>query len=62
MIVLPTQIHEDFNRAKLGFVSAAEQLDLVFNCHLMTMWKVDINPSDSQVFIDLAKEEANQCA
>ena len=56
MIIRPTDIHEDTDKARLGFVQAAKELGVEFNCHLTTMWKIDLTPAEVAVFLELARE------
>ena len=60
MIIRPTDIHEDFGKAKLGFVQAADALGVEFDCKLMSMWRVDINGNELETFLQLAREVANE--
>lgn len=59
MIIKPTDIHEDFGKAKLGVQLAAEALGIECNCTLTTMWKVGIDEKERKAFVSLAREEAN---
>ncbi len=56
MIIRPTDINDDPDRAKLGFVAAAQALEVEFNCALTTMWRVEIDPKDQKAFLELARE------
>ena len=59
MIIRSTDIHEDLGRAKIGFVQAASDLGVEFNCNLLFMWQVDIDGNELKPFLELAKELAN---
>jgi hypothetical protein len=58
MIIRSTDINDDLGLAKLGFVAAAQALEVEFNCTLTTMWRVEIDPNDQNAFLELAKEES----
>lgn len=57
MILHPTDIHDDSDKARLGVVSAARALGINCDCRLATMWRVDINGNEREIFIELAREE-----
>jgi hypothetical protein len=59
MIIRPGDVHENFDRAKLGVGLAAEALGIKCNLQLMTMWKVDVDGNDAKTFIEFAREFAN---
>lgn len=59
MILRPSDIHADSGRAKIGVVTAARDLGVEFNCKLSSMWRVDVNGNEREVFLELAREIAN---
>jgi hypothetical protein len=60
MILKPTDIHDDPDKAKLGFVRAATALGVGFNCNLTTLWKVEIDEKERKAFVTLAQEESRR--
>jgi hypothetical protein len=60
MIIRSTDISEDFGRAKTGFIKAARELGVEFNCGLMTLWRIDVCENDVQSFTELAKQKGKE--
>jgi len=56
MIIRSTEIHEDFDKARLGAGLAAEALGIMCNLTLQTMWRVDIDGNEREAFLELARE------
>ena len=59
MIIRPQDVHENFDRAKLGVGLAAEALDIKCNLQLTTMWKIEVEAKDAKTFLEFAREFAN---
>lgn len=60
MIVRPTDVHENSDRARLGVGLAAEALGIRCDLRLMTQWLVKIDPKDGKAFLELARECAKE--
>lgn len=58
MIISPCDVHDDFGRAKIGVVKAAQALGIEFNCNLTSQWLVKIDGNERAAFLELAREEA----
>ena len=56
MLIRPSDIHEDWDKARIGFLRAAVSLGLNFNASLMSMWKLEIKDNELATFLELAKE------
>jgi len=60
MIIRPSEVHEDPARARLGVGLAAKALGIECNLTLMLQWLVKIDGNEREVFLELAREEANR--
>jgi hypothetical protein len=56
MVFRPTEISEDVDKAKMGFIRAARSLGVKFNCQLQTMWCVELYDEERTTFLELARE------
>ena len=59
IILYPTDVHKDIEKARSGVESAAEALEVECDCSRTGLWIVWVNRKDLRAFLDLAKEEAN---
>lgn len=60
MIIRPSEVHEDWDRAFLGVGLAAEALGIECSLKLKTQWLVKIDGNERQAFIELARECAEK--
>lgn len=58
MMLRPSDIHVDAEKARLGVGLAAEALGVKCDCRLQTMWRVELEGGDLKAFIEIAKEAA----
>lgn len=58
IIIYPSDVHRDIDKAKLGVASAAEALGVECDLRLSSAWRIFIDRSDRVAFLELAKEEA----
>ncbi len=58
MMIRPSDVHDDFGRAKIGVMAASQALGIDCDCRLMSMWRVDIDGNERETFLELAREEA----
>lgn len=58
MLIRPTDINEDCDKARIGFIRAAVGLGVNFNASLMSMWKLEIKDSELSTFLEIARDEA----
>ena len=56
MIIRPSEVHDDPERARLGVGLAAEALGIECNMKLQSQWLVKIDGNERQAFIELARE------
>lgn len=61
MIIYPSDVHEDFGKAKMGVLATALALGVECNCNLMSQWLVKIDGNELKSFLELAREEAESC-
>jgi hypothetical protein len=54
MIIHPTDVHLDLDKARMAVMQTALDLDIKCDCRLTTMWRVETE--DLKAFIELAKE------
>jgi len=59
VIIHPTDVHENWDRAKMAVLQTALDLGIECNCKLMTQWLVRIDGNERQSFLELAREAAN---
>ena len=59
MIIRPSDICVDFDKAKLAAMQTASDLGVVCDCKLSSMWRVEIDGDELQTFLQLAKELCN---
>ena len=59
MIIRPTEVHENWDRAYLGVGLAAEALGIECNLKLHSQWLIKIDSKDLSTFLELAREAAN---
>jgi len=57
MIIVPSDIHTDVDKARFGVVAASIALGIECNCKLSSMWRVDIDGGEREIFLELAREE-----
>ena len=60
MIIRPSEIHEEPDRARLGVGRAAETLGVECDLRLASMWRVKLGDEDRQAFLEIAREEAQR--
>jgi hypothetical protein len=60
MIIHSTDIHPDFDKAKLAFVHVARDLGVEYDCRLRTMWRIDIDGNELTTFLELAHDLLHQ--
>jgi hypothetical protein len=58
MIIRPSDVHPDPEKARLGTMLAARELDIVADLRLTSMWRVEIDGNELITFLELAKELA----
>jgi len=59
MIIHPTDVHSDPDKARLGVGLAAEALGVECSFKLTSMWLIKIDPRDLKAFLEIAREAAN---
>ncbi len=57
MVVRPSEVHGEFEVAKVGVLTACRLPGVQCNCNLSTQWKVDIDGNERASFLELAREE-----
>jgi len=62
MIIRPTDIHYDINRARMSAITIARDLGVECDCRLSTMWRVDIDGNELTTFLEMCREEAENGA
>lgn len=60
MIVRPSEVHADHDKARLGVGLAAEALGVECDLRLMTQWLVKADAKDREAFLELARECAEK--
>jgi len=60
MIIRPSEVHDDPERARLGVGLAAEALGIECNLKLSTQWLVKVNGDERVAFLELARECAER--
>jgi hypothetical protein len=60
MIIHPSDVHSDTDKARLGVGLAAEALGIVCNLRLQTQWLVKIDGNELETFLELARECAEK--
>jgi len=58
MIIRPSDVHENHDKARLGVMQAAKILGIECNCNLQMQWLVKIDGNDLSAFLELAREAA----
>jgi len=56
MIIRPSEVHENHDKARLGVGLAAEALGVECDLRLMTQWLVKADAKDRGAFLELARE------
>lgn len=54
MIVRPSDVHPDADKAKMGVMLAARELGIVCDCRLASMWRVEIDGNELATFLEIA--------
>ena len=60
MIIRPSEVHVDHDKARLGVGLAAEALGVECGLKLQTQWLVKIDEKDREAFLELARECAEK--
>jgi hypothetical protein len=60
MIIRSSDVHIDFDRARIGFTLAAEKWSVVCDTRLMSQWRVMIPDHLRKTFLELARDFAKQ--
>lgn len=60
MVIRPSDIHVDSDKAKLAAVTVARALCVECDCRLSSMWRIDIDGNERETFLELAREEAEK--
>ena len=55
MIIRPSDIHADPDKAKLAAMQTAHDLGIVCDCRLSSMWRVEIDGNELETFLELCK-------
>ena len=59
IVIYPTDVHRDPDKARLGVVAAAEALDVKYDLLMSSSWIIFIERKDQATFLEFAREEAN---
>jgi len=59
MIIRPTEVHENWDKALMGVLQTAKDLGIECNCKLSSQWLVKIDGNERETFLALAREAAN---
>lgn len=59
MIIRPSDVHENWDRALLGVLQIAKDLGVECQCKLKSQWIVKIDGNERETFLELAREAAN---
>ena len=62
MIIRPSEVHDNPERARLGVGLAAEALGIPCDCRLASAWFVKINSNECDAFLERARECAQKGA
>jgi hypothetical protein len=60
MIIWPSEVHADVDRARRGVESIARMLEINVDCSFATQWVINVDTKDIKTFLALAKEAANE--
>jgi len=59
MIIRPSEVHENWDKALMGVLQTAKDLGIECNCKLHSQWLVKIDGNERETFLELAREAAN---